>query len=327
MKKTILTLALAAATSISAFAYTGVSDWAKPELEKAEAYSLIPAVLADADVSASINRSEFAALSVKLYEALSGAEIVAAIENPFTDTDDAEILKAYAAGITTGTSETTFDPEALLSREQAATMLARTYAYSVEGAEVTTADATAFADDADISDWAKESVYFMSENGIINGVGDNKFAPKANSSREQSVAISVRMFEKFGSEENAEVKEDVAETPTEGIEEVEEIKDEVIEETKEENLLKHLPVYNFGTLIEEKNDSIGSAVTLKDVKLEEYEKYAAEVARAFPTKLYSLDGDGYSYMMKNSNGKYIVTVAYTTDGNMSISIEADPLAE
>ena len=91
MKKTILTLALAVATSMSAFAYTGASDWAKPELEKAESNNLIPAVLADADVSASINRSEFAALSVKLYEALSGAEIVAAIENPFTDTDDAEI--------------------------------------------------------------------------------------------------------------------------------------------------------------------------------------------------------------------------------------------
>ena len=59
-----------------------------------------------------------------------------------------------------------------------------------------------------ISDWAKDSVYFMAANGIINGIGDNRFAPKnttpeqeaefyANSTREQSVAISVRMYEKF----------------------------------------------------------------------------------------------------------------------------------
>lgn len=310
MKKTLITLALAAATSMSAFAYTGASDWAKPELEKAEGYGLIPAILAEADVSASINRSEFAALSVKLYEALAGTEIIAAVENPFTDTDDAEILKAYAAGITTGTSETTFDPEALLSREQAATMLARTYAYSVKDAEVKKANEQTFADDADISDWAKDSVYFMSENGVINGVGDNKFAPKANSSREQSVAISVRMFEKFKpAEENNEVK------------------DVEIDENKEtnENILKHVPVYNFGTLVEETNGETSAYVTLKDVTQEEYDKYATEVSRAFPTNLYSLDAS--SYMMKNSNGKYIVTIAYTTDGNMSISIEADPLAE
>ena len=63
-----------------------------------------------------------------------------------------------------------------------------------------------FADDADISDWAKESVYFMVANNIINGVGDNKFAPKnitseeeangyANATREQALIIAVRMVE------------------------------------------------------------------------------------------------------------------------------------
>ena len=63
-----------------------------------------------------------------------------------------------------------------------------------------------FADDADISDWAKDSVYFMAANGIINGVGNNKFAPKnvtsadeangyANATREQALIIAVRMVE------------------------------------------------------------------------------------------------------------------------------------
>ena len=43
----------------------------------------------------------------------------------------------------------------------------------------------AFADDKDISDWAKDSVYFMAANGIINGVGNNKFAPKNVTTEEQ----------------------------------------------------------------------------------------------------------------------------------------------
>ena len=65
---------------------------------------------------------------------------------------------------------------------------------------------SAFADDKDISDWAKDSVYFMAANGIINGVGNNKFAPKnvtsadeangyANATREQALIIAVRMVE------------------------------------------------------------------------------------------------------------------------------------
>ena len=63
-----------------------------------------------------------------------------------------------------------------------------------------------FADDANISDWAKDSVYFMAANGIINGIGDNRFAPQnttaeeeaagyANATREQAIIIAVRMVE------------------------------------------------------------------------------------------------------------------------------------
>ena len=67
----------------------------------------------------------------------------------------------------------------------------------------------AFADDANISGWAKDSVYFMASNGIIGGVGNNKFAPKntttneeatgyANATREQALIIAMRMVENLG---------------------------------------------------------------------------------------------------------------------------------
>ncbi len=61
-------------------------------------------------------------------------------------------------------------------------------------------------DEIQASDWAKDSVYFMAANGIINGIGNNKFAPKnvtsadeansyANATREQALLIAVRMVE------------------------------------------------------------------------------------------------------------------------------------
>ena len=191
------------------------SAWASAELAKADALGLIPESLVDADLTQSITRAEFAAISVKAYEALANGAAIPAVNNPFTDTSDVEVLMAYNIGAVNGTSATTFDPNALLNREQAAAMLTRVFKkVSLAGWTLATDSQftlpyekpALFADDADISEWAKDSVYFMVANGIINGVGNNKFAPKnvtsadeangyANATREQALIIAVRMVE------------------------------------------------------------------------------------------------------------------------------------
>ena len=190
-------------------------DWAKPELTEADGAGLIPADLRSADLKAPITRAEFAAVSVKVYEALSGIKAEPAAVNPFTDTADLEVLKALNVGITNGLSDTEFGPAKLLNREQAATMLSRVYKkVAFVGWTLTTdgdyADAfralftmpEPFADDADISSWARDSVYFMAANGVLNGVGNNCFAPKLvtsgeetlnHATREQAILIAVRL--------------------------------------------------------------------------------------------------------------------------------------
>ena len=194
------------------------SEWANEELEKADAMGLIPDCLDGADLTKPITRAEFAAVGVKVYEALAQTAAVPAAENPFTDTTDAEVLKAYNVGITDGVAADKFAPDTLLNREQAATMLTRVYKkVSMEGWTLATdGDFTLsytmpepFADDDKISGWAKDSVYFMAANGIVGGVGDNKFAPRATTSaeeaigyaqatREQALLIAVRMVENLG---------------------------------------------------------------------------------------------------------------------------------
>lgn len=106
-------------------AYSNASNWAKEELDKATEYGLIPDSLKGADMTKPITREEFAELVVKLYEKTTLIAAVAASPNPFTDTKNPEILKAYQLGITTGTSKTTFAPKELTNREQVATMLSR----------------------------------------------------------------------------------------------------------------------------------------------------------------------------------------------------------
>lgn len=191
------------------------SEWANEELEKADMIGLIPDCLVDADLTGPITRAEFAAVAVKTYEALTGTKTEPIAENPFTDCEDIEVLKAYNIGAVNGMSATTFQPDSLLNREQAATMLTRVYKkYSnpdwtlpTDGNYSLQYDKPApFADDASISFWAKDSVYFMAANGIINGMGNNIFAPKnttsdqeaifyANATRQQALLIAVRMVE------------------------------------------------------------------------------------------------------------------------------------
>jgi len=168
--------------------WSDASAWAEEWLNKAEDYGLLPDVLVGADMTKPITRLEFAALSVKLYEAMSGKTVTAG-SNPFTDTSDPEVLKAVKIGVTNGTAPDKFSPDALITREQVAVMMTRAYKAAFWEGWTLDGDGTyakntldysgvaPFADDADISAYAKPSVYFMAKNNIIGGVGNNMFAP------------------------------------------------------------------------------------------------------------------------------------------------------
>ncbi len=186
-------------------AYSHASEWAVEEMDKAELYNLIPEALKGKDMTKLITRQEFAALSVRLYESLA-EEDAAIVAEPFEDVDDKDVAKAYGLGITKGISDSLFAPDKDISREEVATMLTRTLKAYMPYLDTSVNDEFRFADDSVISDWAKESVYFMASKNIILGVGDNKFAPKnttaneeavmyANSTREQALLMAVRAFE------------------------------------------------------------------------------------------------------------------------------------
>lgn len=187
--------------------YGNISNWAKPELEKAENYGLIPNLLKGKDMTQPITREEFAEAAIKLYEKTTGLTIYVNVDNPFTDTKNLGVLKAYQMGITTGTSATTFNPNKPINREQVASMLSRTIRIMVPTADFSTYGAPTFKDEQHISIWALEHVKYMSKIGIIKG-SDGNFMPKAitdvqvasgyaNTTREQAISMNVRALEKY----------------------------------------------------------------------------------------------------------------------------------
>lgn len=177
------------------YTWSKASEWAEPELKEASKENLIPEIFDEANLTKNITRKEFAHTVVKMYEKITGQKAVPIAKNPFTDTKDKEVLKAYNIGITNGTSDTTFSPDALITREQMATMMTR--ALTKAGKDTSRpASAKLFADDSEFSEYAKDSIYYMSSIEIIKGVGENKFNAKGNASREQALAISIRCVKK-----------------------------------------------------------------------------------------------------------------------------------
>lgn len=52
-----------------------------------------------------------------------------------------------------------------------------------------------YADESEISDWAKSSVACMNVMGIMKGVSETEFSPKEPYTVEQAIAAMVRLYE------------------------------------------------------------------------------------------------------------------------------------
>lgn len=190
-------LAIPGASVIAANTGSNPSNWAVPEIEKAKGYGLVTSKVLG-NYQQSITREEFCELAVKLYEALSGDAAALPGVNRFNDTNNQEILKAYALGIVNGvnTAQTLFNPKANVSREQIAVMFYRTL-QAVDSSLIKGSYFITFIDGNMISTWALDAIGFMNGNGIIGGVGGNRLDPKGPATREQGIALVKRTYEKF----------------------------------------------------------------------------------------------------------------------------------
>ena len=165
------------------------SDWAKDTVNEAIAEGLVPQSL-QSDYTKATTRAEFCALAVTLYEKQMG-EITGRGE--FNDTTDVNVEKAAFIGVVNGTSPGKFTPNAPLTREQAATMLAR-LANSMDN-YLPMLDIEPFADLESVSLWAFNAVRQMHSNKIMYGTGNNMFSPKRDYTREQSIVTLLRLYD------------------------------------------------------------------------------------------------------------------------------------
>ena len=99
---------------------------------------------------------------------------------------------AAQTGIVEGVTATTFAPDTNINREQMAVIM-KNYAAKLGYDLPQTLKVVTFADNTQISSWAKDAVKSMQQAGILAGKNENKFDPKGTATRAE-VATVLRRF-------------------------------------------------------------------------------------------------------------------------------------
>ncbi|MEN8904547.1 MAG: S-layer homology domain-containing protein [Clostridiales bacterium] len=161
-------------------------DWAKTEIKSWTEMGLISGY-DDGSFKPNnfVTRGEFVTLVAKVFNLQDkGTKSFEDIEED--DWFRSYVLKAYNAGIINGYEGNLFKPYGKITREEAAAMVVRAYELVEDENENIKTD---FSDDDKIGNWAKTYVSTLKKKGFVKGTGENKYNPKSNITRAQTVVM------------------------------------------------------------------------------------------------------------------------------------------
>lgn len=174
------------------------SHWAKADIEKM-ASRLVVEGKQDGTFcpDEAITRAELAQIIVKAL-GLKPVEIGKFVDVE-TGTEYAGYIgTAYSYGIIKGTSETTFNPNGLVTRQDAMTMIYRAGVIADMTNKNNKTDMTGYVDYEDVSDYAKTAVIWNVENGIIIGKTNTTLVPFENITRAELSTVTNRFLSSAG---------------------------------------------------------------------------------------------------------------------------------
>ena len=200
-----------------------VSPWAAEEIARAEGYGLLDVGDLRADYAAwsdevtdwtqPITRAMFLRFALS-YAAVMNHSDRGCFQNavnrliskrtedghflvdPFTDDHSEEAAAAYALGITQGRGGGVFDPNSLITRQEAAAMLCRAY-MACGGEALPAGEAEPFTDEDSIALWAKEAVHTLRSWDVLRGMEDGSFDPQGDFTIQQCAVCFLRLSEEM----------------------------------------------------------------------------------------------------------------------------------
>ncbi len=166
-----------------------VGLWAADAVDFAHHFGLVSGVASDKfGPSSAMTRAQ---LVTMLYRSAGSPQMT--VTTNFEDLDVGDyyysaVVWATVTGIVNGTSDTTFSPNAYVTREQIAAILCR-YADAMGGNVSAAGNLGAFADKNQVSAYAVKPMIWAVDRGIISGTTQTTLAPKASATRAQVVVM------------------------------------------------------------------------------------------------------------------------------------------
>ena len=175
----------------TAFPFTDVSEgrWSYPYIKELYEAGVVSGTTATTfEPTGSVTRAQF----VTMLAGLAGVDVTPYTDGKFTDVPSGAWYAPYvnwaaANAIVSGTSATTFDPNATISRQDMAVML---YNYTQQyGVQLDQTAVTAFTDESSIAAYALPAVQALHRAGVFSGMPDGSFQPYATATREQACTV------------------------------------------------------------------------------------------------------------------------------------------
>lgn len=168
-------------------------DWAKEHIAALSAEGIINGKgNGEFDPAGKVLREEAVKMIVEAFD------ITASGNAAFDDVSSADwfrgfVLTAKNAGIVNGVSDSSFGAGLSITRQDAAVMLYTTL-YKKGMVSEASMSASAFADDADIADYARDAVAYMNSVGAVTGYADGTFKPSSTITRAEFAVVLGRIY-------------------------------------------------------------------------------------------------------------------------------------
>jgi len=159
-------------------------------------------MLGVADGTFAPNATLTRAMMVTILYRLAGEPDVANLDNPFTDVREGlwytdAIKWAYAEGVTTGATATTFEPMRPVTKQELAAFIARDQD-ATDRAPDSIVEDFEWPDFDDVASWAREYVSVLTAQNLFRDIPGDNFEPTANATRAMVAAVLARWLAAIG---------------------------------------------------------------------------------------------------------------------------------
>ncbi len=181
-------------------------EWSVDYIIDANKLELLSENMLTKDAKKGMTRAEYADIITTLYSKFT--KLPKTIENPekenpFTDTNDVNIITAHKYKLFNGIGNNMANPDGILTREQMCTLINRTILQTgnvvsdYKMPKQYSSFRKEYKDQKDISEFALQSMINLNNDMIILGDSQGYLKPKANISRQEAVIVSLRSLKTY----------------------------------------------------------------------------------------------------------------------------------